>query len=150
MVLDVDKDKTDGLRKTHSQSLNVIQEFCDHFDLTDVWRVLNADSRQYTWRQEKPEVHCRLDFFLVSQSLKCNIMNTDIFPGYKNRPFNDYVRSYFNSKQKGRGFWELKPSFLKQLNYVDEVKTTIKKGRRRIPRNNKSRSTLGNNKNESA
>ena len=70
MVLEVDKDKTDGLRKTHSQSLKVIQEFCDHFDFTDVWRVLNPDSRQYTWRQEKPEVRCRLDFFLVIQSLK--------------------------------------------------------------------------------
>ena len=29
--------------------------------------------------------------------------------------------------KRGRGFWELKPSFLKQLNYVDEVKTTRKK-----------------------
>ena len=51
-------------------------------DLTDIWRDLNPEAKRYTWRQSRPEVHCRLDFFLVSLGIAGRISNADILPAY--------------------------------------------------------------------
>ena len=63
LVLDVKKDKKGGLARTHQKSLKVINAFCEDLNLSDVWRVLNPDLSKFTWRQRKPEIHSRLDFF---------------------------------------------------------------------------------------
>ena len=68
LVLDVNKDKKGGLARSHKKSLEVINDFSENLDLIDAWRVLNPESSRFTWRQKKPEVHCRLDFFLVNQT----------------------------------------------------------------------------------
>ena len=57
LVLDVEKDKRGGLARTHQKASKVIQ------GLTDIWRLLNPEAKRYTWRQNQPAVHCRLDFF---------------------------------------------------------------------------------------
>ena len=61
LVLDVDKDKKGGLARTHKKSREVIADFVENLDLIDAWRVLNPEISRFTWRQKKPEVHCRLD-----------------------------------------------------------------------------------------
>ena len=81
-VMDVTKEKNDGKLTTHRNFLKVIQNIRDNLDLTDTWRDLNPEGRRYTWRQNKPEIHCRLDFFLVSVSLAGRILKADILPGY--------------------------------------------------------------------
>ena len=69
LVLDTGKDKKDGLVRTRQNSLRVINAFCENEDLVDVWRMLNPASARFTWWQKIPEAHCRLDFFLVNQSI---------------------------------------------------------------------------------
>ena len=64
LVLDVEKDKKKGgISRTHKKSLEIINNFCESLDLVDAWRVLNPELSGFTWRQRKPVVHCRLDFF---------------------------------------------------------------------------------------
>ena len=83
LVLDVLKDKKGGKPSTHQNSLKMVQNFQNNLDLTDIWRDLNPEERRYTWSQNKPEIHCRLDFFLVSVSLAGRVLKCDILPGYK-------------------------------------------------------------------
>ena len=83
LVLEVDKDKKGGLAKTHKKSPEVIADFVENLELIDAWRVLNPEISRFTWRQKKPEVHCRLDFFFVNQTTFCNTVSADIVPGYK-------------------------------------------------------------------
>ena len=68
LVLDIDIDKMGGLAKTHTIAVKVIKDHMTELDLVDVWRLLNPDGCRFTWCRQKPENHCRLDFFLVSQS----------------------------------------------------------------------------------
>jgi len=82
-VLDLEKDKKGGLARKHQKALKVIQDFSENIDLTDVWRVFNPETKRYTLRQRQPDIQCRLDFFLVSQSSICNITQADIIPGFK-------------------------------------------------------------------
>ena len=127
LVLDVEKDKKGGLARTHYKSLEVINNFSENLDLVDVWRALNPNSLRYTWRQRKPEIHCRLDFFLISQCTLCNTINADILPGYKTDHSMITLHISLHSNTRGRGFWKLNTSFLSDKNYVDQIKSVIVK-----------------------
>ena len=125
LVLDVAKDKKGGLAITHQNSLNTVQEFSENLDLVDVWRVLNPDVERFTWRQRQPTVQCRLDFFLVSQSILDDITLADIVPGYKTDHSVITLNLSLHSNPRGPGFWKLNTSFLTETAYINLVKSTI-------------------------
>ena len=126
LVLDIEKDKKGGLPKTQQNSLKIIKDFSENLNLLDPWRVLNPDEYRYTWRQRKPEIHCRLDFFLLSQSIFGSVNSVDISPGYKTDHSLVTLKLSLHTNQRGPGFWKLNTSFLLETYYVNLVKTTIK------------------------
>ena len=108
LVFDVEKDKRGGLARTHKNALKVIRNFSENLGLSDVWRLLNPEARRYTWRQNQPVIHCRLDFFLVSESSLCDVTHADIFPGFQNGSFDDYSESSFTLEPQRQRFLEAK------------------------------------------
>lgn len=70
-----------------------------------------------------PEIHCRLDFFLINQCTFCNIINAEILAGYK----TDQSMISLHSNIRGQGFWKLNTSFLSETEYVNQIKSTIAK-----------------------
>ena len=64
LVLDVRRDKSGGNPVTHQNCFEKVKYIIDSLDLIDIWRVLNPDAKRFTWRRRKPDIHCRLDFFL--------------------------------------------------------------------------------------
>ena len=92
LILDLDKDKKGGRYKTHTRSVKALKEFIVKLDLIDAWRVLNPNTLRYTWRRKKPEIQCRLDFFLVTQSLMCNVTHAGITMGL----YDPICCSFFN------------------------------------------------------
>ena len=118
LVLDVEKDKKGGLAKTHTKSLEILNKFSEDLDLVDVWRVQNPESQRFTWRQRNPEIHCRLDFFLVNKRKLCSAINTDIVPGYKTDHSMITLQISLHNNPRGRGFWKLNTSFLKAKNML--------------------------------
>ena len=79
----VQKNKKGGNATTHRNPLKKVQNIGNSLDLIDVCRTLNPDGKRFTWRRTKPEVHCRLDYFMISSSLITAITNADILPGYR-------------------------------------------------------------------
>ena len=122
LVLDVEKDKKGGLAKTHKQSASVVHDALTEFDLVDIWRTFNPDGRRYTWRRKTPEIHCRLDFFLVSQSIATITQTVDIVPGYKTDHSMITLIISLHSNQRGNGFWKLNTSLLSDEDYVKLIK----------------------------
>ena len=127
LILDLDKDKKGGRYKTHTRSVKTLKEFIAKLDLIDAWRVLNPNTFRYTWRRKKPEIQCRLDFFLLSQSLMCNITHADITMGFKTDHSMIIISAALHSNQRGPGYWKLSTSFLSDDNYVNQIRATIKK-----------------------
>ena len=123
LVLNVEKDKKGRLRMTHQNALAVVSQACEEFDLTDIWRILNPESQRYTWPQRKPEIQCRLDFFLISSSLICDTNLADIAPGYKTD--HSILEIALHQKPRGRGFWKLNSSLLTDEQYLKSIKTVI-------------------------
>ena len=125
LVLNLEKDKKGGVAKTHNNSFKVVQEFMENLNLTDAWRLLHPDSLRYTWRRRKPEIQCRLDFFLVSQSSMCNVMHADISTGFKTDHSMIDISITVQSNPRGPGFWKLNTSFLTGIDYVNLIKSAV-------------------------
>lgn len=126
LVLNVDVDKKGGHARTHSNSQETLKNLAAQFDLIDAWRIINPDSRKYTWRRRRPEISCRLDFFLVSQSLMCKVRDANILVGYKTDHSLIDLRVAFHSNSRGPGFWKLNTSFLSEIDYVNQIRAVIK------------------------
>ena len=125
LVLDVEKDKKGGLARTHKKSLEVVKDLRESLDLIDAWRVLHSDLLKFTWRQRSPEVHCRLDFFLVSQSTFCNTIDAVIIPGYKTDHSTITIKVSLHSNNMGHGFWKLNTSLLEDTECVALIKSVV-------------------------
>ena len=103
----------------------MIQDFSENLGLTDIWRLFNPEARRYTWRQNQPVIHCRLDFFLVSESSLCDVTHADIFPGFKTDRSMITLNVALHLNPRGKGFWKLNTSLLYEMSYVQEIKTAI-------------------------
>ena len=125
LVMDVQKDKKAGNATTHRNSLREVQNIANSLDLIDVWRTLNPDGRRFTWWRTKPEVHCRLDYFMISSSLTTAVTNAGILPGYKTDHSLITIHLASNSNPRGPGFWKLNTSFLLDSEYIELIKKTI-------------------------
>ena len=118
LVLNVDMDKKGGLARTHLKS---------QLDLVDAWRTINPDSHKYTWHRRKPEILCRLDFFLVSQCLMCSVTSVNISAGYKTYHSLIDIKIALHLNLRGPGYWKLNTSFLIDIDYVTQIRDVIKK-----------------------
>ena len=103
LVLDLEKDKSGGIAKRHLNSAKIIHEFSDKLDLVDAWRVLHPEARRYTWRRSRPKVKCRLDVFLVNQSVANITAFSDIYPGYKTDHSMITLKLSLHSNPRGPG-----------------------------------------------
>ena len=125
LVLDILKDKKGESPSTHSNSLKVLKSFHNNLDLTDIWRDLNPEEKRFTWRQHKPEVHCRLDFFLVTASIAGRVSKADILPGYKTDHSLCTMEVNYHLNKRGPGFWKLNAALLSENEYINAIKATI-------------------------
>ena len=113
--------KVARLAKTHKKSLEVLNKFSEDLDLVDVWRVQHPVSQRFIWRQRNSEIHCRLDIFLGVRSA----INKDIVPGYKTDHSMITLQTSLHNNPRGRGFWKLNTSFLKDEEYVNQIREII-------------------------
>ena len=125
MVLNLNVDKTGGLARAHIESVRTLKELCAKIDLVDAWRILNPDNRRYTWRRKRPEIQCRLDFVLVTQSLMCNVKSANITIGYKTDHSLTEIIIATHSNKRGLSFWKLNTSLLSEIDYINQIRATI-------------------------
>ena len=86
---------------------------------------LNPDTRRYTWRRKRPEIQCRLDFFLVTESLMCNVKSANISTGYKTDHSLIEIKIALHSNMRGPGFWKLNTSLLTEIDYVNQIRKLL-------------------------
>ncbi|CAC5414910.1 unnamed protein product [Mytilus coruscus] len=103
-----------------------LEDFIEEFELCDIWRTKNVDSRLYTWRQRTPLIQCRLDFWLISNFLSSSVTKTSIVPSIKtDHSLIKLTLSGENFSERGPGFWKFNSGLLTDKDYVDIVKNTL-------------------------
>ena len=75
-VLNEKIDKSNGRIDKQKRFRTVINNIIDAYSLTDIWRDMHSDLMQYTWHSHhKPPIFCRLDYFLISENFRNNIVS---------------------------------------------------------------------------
>ena len=116
--LDAELDNSGG-RIEKKSSVKNIEEIKFSYDLIDIWRVRNPDKKQYTWRQKRPVVQRRLDFWLISDGLQDFVEHTDIIPSIKSDHSAITLRiNSIDEHARGPSHWYFNSSLLDDENYV--------------------------------
>ena len=83
VIRDPELDKAGGNDYAKKRSIECIDALITKFDLNDTWRIKHPDTKRFSWRQSNPLIQCRLDYWLISDSLFDKVNNTDIIPSIR-------------------------------------------------------------------
>ena len=126
LILHNELDKKGGKPFSHIKSQEKILDWIKNTDLVDIWRVKHPDEKSFTWSRIKPAlVMCRLDFFLLSQSLISNVKETNILPGFRSDHSLINCNMSISTYRRGPGFWKLNCKLLQDKTYLDLIKKCI-------------------------
>ena len=115
LVCDVERDKRGGAPTTHWKSREEVSLLKEQFQLADIWRIQNPEVMRFTWERTNPEIRCRLDFFLISESLCPNVLEAEIHPGYRTDNRMITVKINTTTNPRGPGFWKLNSIFFNRM-----------------------------------
>ena len=127
LVLDEEKDRlnTTEVNKVAQVAVKAVAE---NFNMIDIWRINNPEERKYTWARRNPQIKmARLDYFLVSNQLQNSIKHIQITPGFRT---DHSIVSFMlteNVVGRGKGFWKLNCSLLKEKQFVQNIEEIIDK-----------------------
>ena len=121
LVCDVSNDKKGGVTTTHAKSRDEVEIIKEKFELTDIWRVLYPGAVRFTWRRKKPDIQCRLDFFLISDTLFQEVTEAEIAPGYRTDHSMITFRISTAQNPRGPGYWKLNTHLLTETEYVNLI-----------------------------
>ena len=102
-----------------------LKEKCSQLNLYDVWRVMNENERQFSWRRSNPVKCARLDFFIVSEPILNRTTSCQIIPGYRSDHSRVSLRLNLSDQKRGKGLWKFNCSLLKDKNYLESINNVI-------------------------
>ena len=86
----------------YKDTINIMDDIINTFNLVDIWRKLNPQSKRYTWRRKNPSIHSRLDMWLISEYLEDYVKETSIKPSIRSDHSSIYLYLSSFSSTKGR------------------------------------------------
>ena len=103
------------------------------FNLHEVWRVKNPQTKSFIWSQKSPFVFCRLDYWLISNSLQDLIKDVDIIAAIR----TDHSAILLHLQEleeckRGPGFWKMNTSLLTDKIFVQKMKEKLEEWKKRV------------------
>ena len=111
------------------KSLAKLIDFKETYELCDIWRVRNTNSKRFAFTQKysRNSIHRRFDYILISNTLREFVTMTKILTLIS----TDHSLVLFSlSKEKsatrGKVFWNFNSSLTKDQNYIIEIGILIR------------------------
>ena len=125
-VINPSLDKKGGVPRTHTKARNLLLEWCELSDCMEIWRVKHGVTFDWTWRSwSPPYVYCRLDYYIISNSLCNKVLNCEIKTSFAS-DHRAVVLSLSNvSCSRGPGFWKFNSTLLSDKGYIKLIVDTI-------------------------
>ena len=106
---------------------------------------MHPNESLFTWHNKSLNIHCRLDYFLVSTGIIDQIKECKITRG----SFSDHAAVSFSFLSKDYekrrpGFFKFNNSLLEDKNFVEELKENIRTYKEKYGCSNDKRLLLGN------
>ena len=93
--------------------------------LIDPFRENNPTKKKFTWRKKNPCKQARLDYFLISESLRQFVRKSDIESGYRSDHSMVILELNFTNFKQGRSYWKHNNSLLSDTDYVNQINEKI-------------------------
>ena len=126
-------DTDGGNYKPKQKVINLMENTLTNLELSDIWRIRNPDSRQYTWKTINPIVQRRLDFFLIANDLQPLVINSDIVSAIDTD--HNVIILDINLKtniKHGPAYWKFNLSLLQDIEYTEIMKLNIEQWKKDI------------------
>ena len=119
VTLNPELDKSGGKYYPQSKNVQKLNDLLNTLNLQDIWRVQHEQIRRYTWRQKKPLIQCRLDYWFTQETLQDFIQSTTIIPSIRSdhSAIMLHLKNY-QIENKGPNYWKFNNSLLDDSNYV--------------------------------
>ena len=121
LVVDPVLDKKGGAAFAKKDITKLIQDLCVECHVIDIWRIKHPEERAFTWRNPKASISCRLNFWLISDSLQDYVENVKKVPCIKSdhSAVSLHLKELENSTEmRGRGYWKLNSSILDDTEFI--------------------------------
>ena len=112
LVLEYPNDCFNYRNRNNPKAAEALSNLKEFHSLVDPWKILNPDSKGYTWFCKNPIKKARLDFFLISESLMSLINSSKNIPGYRSDHSSITIEIKLHNFMKGKGFWKFNNSLL--------------------------------------
>lgn len=123
LVLDNKLDKRGGLEHAHKNAIEFLKNYMANEGLIDIWREQHTNEFKFTWHNETTSV--RLDFFLISETLRNRVVNTDIKASYISDHSMPTLTIAPLQTPRGRAFWKMNNTLLSDEIFVTEINQII-------------------------
>ena len=124
VILDNEIDKKGG-RNIISKSNKVLNSFLEENNWCDIWRSLNPDTFQFTWKGGRPLVMSRLDYFLAPISVCMETNKCQILPATVSDHCPVSLTLSTEYTLRGAGYWKLNNRHLCNKDYVEQVNKSL-------------------------
>lgn len=127
-VLNVSMDKSGGRPRTNFKARDEILTLNTNYNLIDIWRHKNKNTKRFTWRSNtRPVILTRLDYFLITYNLVSRVEFVDIKAGFRTDHSLITLKIKRCCENRGPGFWKFNSSLLSDIEYVNHIKECITK-----------------------
>ena len=129
LVMDNDKDRLNTYNN-NNKAKDEVENIIEEYSLKDVWRIQNENDRQFSWSKKgrsDERKASRIDFALVSAGLDHSVKTSTYITGIKTDHRAFYVVLDLNKFERGSGFWKMNVKYLKEIEFIDQMKSEIEK-----------------------
>ena len=122
-------DTVNYTRQNNPKAKEAVFRLMHFFELFDIFRMQNPESRRYTWRAVRNGQlkQARLDYFLVSSDVTNFVHSIETVAGYRTDHSTAIINLAFSEQQRGRGFWKFNNSLLYDSEYFNRVKSALRR-----------------------
>ena len=111
--------------RNYVQSANVLKDYCERINMSDIWRLHNPQARRYTWHRNKHMSASRIDMFLIHEDLSDMVIEADIIPSIRSDHSLITLTVQLHEGRHGAGLWKLNDQLLNENEYTDGIRECI-------------------------
>ena len=91
----------------------------DDFELFDIWRLKNPNTKRFTFRQKKPIIQSRLDFFMVTRDVIDMTEQAQVLASFcSDHSCISLTLSQIENQSRGPGFWKFNSLLIGDVEFV--------------------------------
>lgn len=126
-VFNLASDKFGGAQKTNFKARDECLSAMYMHNLVDIWRERNPLSKEFFWHSGIANIHCRLDYFLISRDIVANVLDAFFQPPLQSDHSLVILSLRCYTECRGKGYWKFNNSLLADKNYTDLIEIVIRR-----------------------